>query len=135
MYTQQMKGQSSVNLAKRNGGLQSTVRPFTGRSVTSRSVRSAKQRSTLRPNAILEKLGIGSDTSKGTAGIDYKPQDNSNAVQTDIIKKLAYVIGANANSATDREAYQGVAFSLRERLIERFNKTQEHWRYHYCPSN
>lgn len=63
-----------------------------------------------------------------TKGLDYKPKDDDNAVQTDIVKKLAYVVGADAHSVSDREAYQGVALSVRERLIERFNKTQEHWR-------
>ncbi len=63
-----------------------------------------------------------------TKGLDYKPKDSDNAVQTDILKKLAYVVGADAHAVSDRQAYQGVAFSVRERLIERFNKTQEHWR-------
>ena len=124
-----MRGQTSLNLTSKNGGLlSSSVRPFSGRSVTSRYRRSVHNRTTLRPQAVLEKLGLGKDSSKATKGIDYKPQDDSSAIQTDIIKKLAYVVGADANSTSEREAYQGVAFSLRERLIERFNKTQEHWR-------
>lgn len=86
-------------------------------------------RSTIRPQAILEKMNKGSaKRDLPTKGIDYKPQDNSNAVQADILKKLAYVVGADSHAVTDRQAYQGVALSVRERLIERFNKTQEHWR-------
>lgn len=86
-------------------------------------------RNVVRPQAVLEKQAKGSaKRDLPTKGIDFKPQDNSNAVQTDILKKLAYVVGADAHAVTDRQAYQGLALSVRERLIERFNKTQEHWR-------
>lgn len=78
---------------------------------------------------MLEKLGLGTGKRDlPTKGIDFKPQSNSSAVQTDILKKLAYVVGADPEAVSDRQAYQGVALSVREQLIERFNKTQEHWR-------
>ena len=102
-----------------------------GRPVAGASrVRSASRRSYVRPSAVLEKLGkTPAKRDLPTKGLDYKPKDNGNAVQTDIVKKLEYVVGADAHAVSDRQAYQGVAWSVRERLIERFNKTQEHWRY------
>lgn len=130
MYTQQMRGSTRVSLSNRNGVLPPTVlRPFSGRSVAARSSRSAGPPRVVRPQAVLEKLGLGSPKRDlPTKGIDFKPQNNSNAVQTDILKKLAYVVGADPKAVSDRQAYQGVALSVREQLIERFNKTQEHWR-------
>ncbi len=79
-------------------------------------------------HAVIEKQKTQPKRDLPTKGLDYKPKDDDNAVQTDIIKKLAYVVGADAHAVSDRQAYQGVAWSVRERLIERFNKTQEHWR-------
>mmetsp|Transcript_21955 Transcript_21955/g.37564 ORF Transcript_21955/g.37564 Transcript_21955/m.37564 type:complete len:868 (-) Transcript_21955:290-2893(-) len=52
------------------------------------------------------------------------------AVADDIATKLKYVFGKHAPT-TDlalRDAYLGTAWSVRERLIDSFDKTQEHWR-------
>lgn len=107
----------------------SASRCLVGRSSVSHSLRPACRRSPLKTYAVLEKMDKKSaKRDLPTKGLDYKPKDNDNAVQTDILKKLAYVVGADAHAVSDRQAYQGVAFSVRERLIERFNKTQEHWR-------
>ncbi|KAL0026522.1 hypothetical protein WJX77_004605 [Trebouxia sp. C0004] len=128
MYTQRIPTQCS-------GLFSSRVLPpsashsLVGRSIAPQALRPACRRSTLKTHAVLEKLEKKSGKRDlPTKGIDYKPKDSDNAVQTDILKKLAYVVGADAHAVSDREAYQGVAFSVRERLIERFNKTQEHWR-------
>lgn len=107
----------------------SVSRSLVGRSTALQALRPACRRSTLKTYAVVEKLAKKSGKRDlPTKGLDYKPKDSDNAVQTDILKKLAYVVGADAHAVSDRQAYQGVAFSVRERLIERFNKTQEHWR-------
>ena len=46
---------------------------------------------------------------------------------SDIVQKLQYVVGADTHSINAREAYQGVAWSVRERLIEQFNNPA--WRH------
>ena len=131
MYTQRIPTQCSGLFSSR------VLPPSVSRSVVGRSTRStapqalrpACRRSALKTYAVLEKLEKKSGTRDlPTKGLDFKPKNDDNAVQTDILKKLAYVVGADAHAVSDRQAYQGVAFSVRERLIERFNKTQEHWR-------
>lgn len=67
------------------------------------------------------KTGPSKDLSNGPSG------QRGNAA-SDIVQKLQYVVGADTHSINAREAYQGVAWSVRERLIEQFNKTQEYWR-------
>ena len=129
MYTQRLPTQCSGLSSSRV--LPPTVsRSLVGRSTTApQALRPACRRSALKTYAVLEKLEKKSGTRDlPTKGLDFKPKNDDNAVQTDILKKLAYVVGADAHAVSDRQAYQGVAFSVRERLIERFNKTQEHWR-------
>ena len=123
MYTQRIPTQCSGLFSSRVLP-PSVSRSLVGRSTAPQALRPACRRSALKTYAVLEKL----EKKSGKRGLDYKPKDSDNAVQTDILKKLAYVVGADAHAVSDRQAYQGVAFSVRERLIERFNKTQEHWR-------
>ena len=124
MYSQRIPTQCSGLFSCR------VLPPSVSRSLVGRSTqRPACRRSPLRTYAVLEKLEKKSGKRDlPTKGLDFKPKNSDNAVQTDILKKLAYVVGADAHAVSDRQAYQGVAFSVRERLIERFNKTQEHWR-------
>ena len=127
MYTQQMRTQCFGVTSRR------VLAPSISRSLVSRQSahscrRPASRRTGIKPQAVQ----APAKRELPTKGIDYKPKNDQTDVQTDIVKKLAYVVGANANSVSEREAYQGVALSVRERLIERFNKTQEHWR---CATN
>lgn len=46
---------------------------------------------------------------------------------TDIASKLRYLFGRNGDYSV-ADAYKGTAWSVREKLIDSFNKTHEHWR-------
>ena len=45
----------------------------------------------------------------------------------DISSKLRYLFGKNGDYSA-RDAYNGTAWSVREKLIDSFNKTHEHWK-------
>lgn len=120
MYAQQVHTQ----LLGRRVLAPSVSRCLVGRQSAPSCLRPSARRSSMKAQAVQ----APAKRKLPTQGLDYKPKDDDTAVQTDIVKKLAYVVGADAQSISDREAYQGVALSVRERLIERFNKTQEHWR-------
>ncbi|PNH00280.1 Glycogen phosphorylase 1, partial [Tetrabaena socialis] len=49
------------------------------------------------------------------------------AVTADIAKKLRYQFGRNGDY-TVADAYQGTAWSVREKLIDAFNHTHDHWK-------
>lgn len=123
MYAQQMRIQS-FGISSRRVLAPSVSRSLVGRQSTPSCLRPASRRTGVKTQAVQ----APAKRDLPTKGLDYKPKDDDTSVQTDIVKKLAYVVGANAHSVSEREAYQGVALSVRERLIERFNKTQEHWR-------
>ena len=123
MYAQQMRVQSFA-VSSRRVLAPSVSRSLVGRQSTPSCLRPASR----RPGVNTQAVQAPAKRDLPTKGLDYKPKDDDTSVQTDIVKKLAYVVGANAHSVSEREAYQGVALSVRERLIERFNKTQEHWR-------
>lgn len=120
MYTQQVH----THVFGRRVLAPSVSRCLVGRQSAPSCLRPSTRRTSMKAQAVQ----APAKRSLPTKGRDYKPKDDDTAVQTDIVKKLAYVVGADAQSVSDREAYQGVALSVRERLIERFNKTQEHWR-------
>lgn len=124
MYTQRAFTQSLGGSTGRRVLAPSVFRSLVGRPSALSCLRSSSRRMSIKTQAVQ----APAKRDLPTKGLDYKPKDNDTAVQTDIIKKLAYVVGADAHSVSEREAYQGVALSVRERLIERFNKTQEHWR-------
>lgn len=130
MYTQQMRTQC-FGVSSRRVLAPSVSRSLVGRQSAHSCRRPAARRTGIKPQAVQ----APAKRELPTKGIDYKPKNDQTDVQTDIVKKLAYVVGANANSVSEREAYQGVALSVRERLIERFNKTQEHWRCATNPAN
>ena len=123
MYAQQMRIQS-LGVSSRRVLAPSVSRSLVGRQSTPLCLRPASRRNGVKTQAVQ----APAKRELPTKGLDYKPKDDDTSVQTDIVKKLAYVVGASAQSVSEREAYQGVALSVRERLIERFNKTQEHWR-------
>ena len=64
------------------------------------------------------------DSSANGASVD--------STKAEIIRKLEYIIGASKDDPKAKEAYQAVALSVREDLLERFNKTQEFWKYAVC---
>ena len=56
------------------------------------------------------------------------PKSDPDSLEQDMLSKVAYTIGANPKSLTARQAYRGLAWTVRERLIDAFNKTQEYWK-------
>jgi hypothetical protein len=51
------------------------------------------------------------------------------AVARDIEVKLKYQLGLQpGQTASARDAYQAAAWSVRERLIDAFDKTHAHWK-------
>ncbi|KAK9849013.1 hypothetical protein WJX84_009521 [Apatococcus fuscideae] len=56
--------------------------------------------------------------------VDQQKQE----AETEILRKIAYQVGVDAETVTAQQAYQGVAWTVRERLIDAFNKTQAYWR-------
>ncbi|KAJ9506352.1 hypothetical protein QJQ45_004972 [Haematococcus lacustris] len=108
---------------KVSGGLKST---FAGSAVPStpsqRVARSA--RSTVCPKAIAEPPAKISPASPSLAGGNGSASSYATA---DISNKLKYQFGKS--SASDvKDAYHGAAWSVRERLIDAFDKTHEHWK-------
>jgi starch phosphorylase len=73
-------------------------------------------------------LAADKPTKKKNLPMAPTARNNHDAVMGDILKKLQFVVGTDKDSVSTREAYQGVAWTVRERLIENFNKTQEYWR-------
>lgn len=52
---------------------------------------------------------------------------SGSSLQTDIIRKASYVVGSEELEPSS--AYRATALSVREHLIEAFNKTQKFWKY------
>ncbi|KAK9810158.1 hypothetical protein WJX72_005763 [[Myrmecia] bisecta] len=71
-------------------------------------------------------LNIDKPTSKKVGGSANGLADDS--TKADIIKKLEYTVGASPSDAKAKDAYQAVALSVREQLLDKFNKTQEYWK-------
>ncbi|KAG2434907.1 hypothetical protein HYH02_012105 [Chlamydomonas schloesseri] len=74
-------------------------------------------RSALRVQAVAE-------AERPTAA---KSSASAEPVTHDITSKLKYLFGRNGDY-TNADAYQGTAWSVREKLIDSFNKTHEHWK-------
>lgn len=49
-------------------------------------------------------------------------------VVADISHKLRYQFGKTAHPQSARDAYLGTAWSVREKLIDSFDKTHEYWK-------
>ena len=60
--------------------------------------------------------------------LDYKPKNDVKSIEEDIVHNVEYTVGADKLKVQDKQAYQAVAWSVRERLIEAFNITQEYWK-------
>ncbi|GFR50336.1 hypothetical protein Agub_g12544 [Astrephomene gubernaculifera] len=84
-----------------------------------RSTRLVPGRTALRVSAVAEADKTAAINKSGTSSVP--------ATTKDIENKLRYLFGRNEVS-TPNDAYQGTAWSVRERLIDAFNKTHEHWK-------
>jgi hypothetical protein len=67
------------------------------------------------------------------AGGASKPAGGAggNATEADIRAKLKYQLG-KVDKFSKEDLYRGAAWSAREKLIDAFERTQEHWRCGYC---
>ena len=82
------------------------------------ALRAPSSRGVLRVSAVAEAEKTASGTQGGTSGVP---------ATTDIANKLRYLFGRNGDYTT-ADAYQGTAWSSREKLIDSFNKTHDHWK-------
>ena len=73
--------------------------------------------------AVAEKVAYKGDVSKGIA-VDAE------SIAQDIRKKAEVTVGApDASKLSDEEAYRAAAWSVREKLVDAFFKTQAYWEY------
>ena len=56
------------------------------------------------------------------------PKNDPESIEQDVLSKVSYTIGADPKALTTKQAYRGLAWTVRERLIDSFNKTQEYWK-------
>ena len=68
------------------------------------------------------------NVAKGSNGAkaSTKLEGDGAGVERDIVRKLNYVVGKE--EVDPKTAYQATALSVREHLIDGFNKTQKYWR-------
>ena len=104
-------------------GTQLNQRPvLPGRLQPARSSSQRRQRLCAPTRAVLDILKPKQAGSNGAV----KLEGDEVAVQADIKRKLDYVVAASKVDA--KAAYRGTALSVREYLIDSFNKTQQYWR-------
>lgn len=125
-------GSSSTNSARlmRAASLSSSSSTQLFGSALSQALRPA---SLNRP--LQQRVTAVADTKRKTNG-KAKPvpmelirvQQQKEEAETEILRKIAYQVGVDAETVTAQQAYQGVAWTVRERLIDAFNKTQAYWR-------
>ncbi|GMH37150.1 hypothetical protein BSKO_05023 [Bryopsis sp. KO-2023] len=89
-----------------------------GKRLVARSSRPAASRAAVRVVAFKELTG------KGLA----KKVSDPDALYEDVIEKAEFYCGGNREEATSSFAYDGVAWSVREQLLERMRKTHAMWR-------
>ena len=65
------------------------------------------------------------------------PSASKGAALAGVMAKVKSVLGKPADAdLSAKDAYSGVAYSVRDELIEKFNKTHAHWAVSlYLPSN
>ena len=93
-----------------------------GRPQPARSSSQRRQRLYAPTRAVLDTLKPKQAGSNGAV----KLEGDEAAIQADIKRKLDYVVAASKVDA--KAAYRGTALSVREHLIDSFNKTQQYWR-------
>lgn len=88
-------------------------------------VLSTRRRSALNVRSVAdfvkEKPSVGSN---GAGRVHLEVDESS--LETDIIRKANYVVGSEEMEPS--AAYRATALSVREHLIEAFNKTQKYWK-------
>ena len=89
------------------------------------SSRLPQRRQAVSPQAVAdfvkEKTSVGSN---GNGRIHLEVDESS--LETDIVRKANYVVGSE--DLEPFSAYRATALSVREHLIEAFNKTQKYWK-------
>ena len=96
---------------------------FFGRPVTCCG-RVQSSRTSLRPQAQPQAVA---DLVKSVTGAGNGKVKGSSGIAREVQEKIAYDIGTPAE-VDDKLAYRGVSLSVRQRLIDAFNKTQKYWR-------
>ena len=66
-------------------------------------------------------------TVTGSNGSAVKIPGGNGSIPAEVQQKLQYDIGVSGE-VDGRLAYRGVALSVRQKLIDAFNKTQKYWR-------
>ena len=104
--------------------------PFYGRALSSgrRSLpRPARKVLTVSPRSVAEFV---KDVAKGRSGTNgSKPlhlEEDDRGIEYDIVRKANFVVGSD--DLVPEAAYRATALSVREHLIDAFNKTQKFWR-------
>ena len=102
-------------------------RPVLGHSFVGRPVtgcgRMQSRRPSLRQQAQPQAVADLVKTVTGAGNGKVK----GNGITREVQEKISYDIG-NSAEVSDKLAYRGVALSVRQRLIDAFNKTQKYWR-------
>ena len=101
---------------------------FVGRPVTCCG-RVQSRRPSLRQQAQPQAVA---DLVKSVTGAgNGKVKGSGKGIAKEVQEKIAYDIGTSAE-VSDKLAYRGTALSVRQRLIDAFNKTQKYWRCAAC---
>ena len=61
-------------------------------------------------------------------------KNDPDSIERDVLSKVSYTIGADPKALTTKQAYRGLAWTVRERLIDSFNKSQEYWKCDHNPT-
>ena len=61
-------------------------------------------------------------------GADHYIQNDVKSITESIVSHVEYTLARNRYSFNTLEAYQATAFSLRDRLIQSWNDTQQHFK-------
>lgn len=115
MLNTQLPGRQVLNPLK---GLSPVPKPASGRSI---------RRSLLTRN-VLEV----SKPANGSGPLDFGKSLDPASLEKDILSKAVYEVGVSPkllpNNIPPKQAYQALARSVREALIEKFNATNDYWR-------
>lgn len=80
---------------------------------------------TLRPNrSVVRVVGFKALDKKGLA----KKVSDPEALLEDVVEKAEFYCGADRGEVSPKTAYNGVAWSVREQLLDRMQRTHELWR-------
>jgi hypothetical protein len=83
----------------------------------------------LQTRAVLEVT----KSSNGAGPVDFRKKVDPASLESDILSKAVYEVAVPPklipNNIPPKQAYQAVARSVREALIEKFNVTNDYWRW------